>query len=155
MYLSVQYWGRRKYFYRYLCVVYSRALFSQACVQIFDNILILMYMCVFAFICCIQVSWVRRKSDDTNLDLLTVGLHTYSGDTRYKLEFQYPNNWRLKIESAVREDEGTYECQISTHPPRIIQKNLYVSGEYFLLYTYVLYIYIFHINSTWVVNIRI
>ncbi|KAJ6635346.1 Ubiquitin-conjugating enzyme E2 B, partial [Pseudolycoriella hygida] len=52
-----------------------------------------------------NVSWVRRKSGETHLDLLTVGMHTYSGDTRYKMEFQYPNNWRLKIESAIKEDE--------------------------------------------------
>ncbi len=63
------------------------------------------------------------------MDLLTVGMHTYSGDVRYKMEFQYPNNWRLKIESAVKEDEGSYFCQISTHPPRVIQKNLYVNGK--------------------------
>lgn len=77
----------------------------------------------------IQVSWVRRRSGDTNLDLLTVGKHTYSGDPRYKIEFQYPNNWRLKIEAVAKDDEGSYECQISTHPPRIIQKNLYVNGK--------------------------
>lgn len=73
---------------------------------------------------------MRRKSGESNLDLLTVGMHTYSGDSRYTMEFQYPNNWRLKIESAIKDDEGTYECQISTHPPRIIQKNLYVNGKY-------------------------
>lgn len=78
----------------------------------------------------LQVSWVRRKSGETHLDLLTVGMHTYSGDTRYKMEFQYPNNWRLKIESAVKEDEGSYFCQISTHPPRVIQKNLFVNGKF-------------------------
>lgn len=72
---------------------------------------------------------MRRRSGDTNLDLLTVGKHTYSGDPRYKIEFQYPNNWRLKIEMVAKDDEGTYECQISTHPPRIIQKNLYVNGK--------------------------
>lgn len=76
-----------------------------------------------------QVSWVRRKSGDANLDLLTVGKHTYSGDPRYKIEFQYPDNWRLRLEAAVKDDEGTYECQISTHPPRIIQKNVFVNGE--------------------------
>lgn len=77
-----------------------------------------------------QVSWVRRRPGETGLELLTVGLHTYSADDRYKVEFQYPNNWKLKIESVIREDEGTYECQISTYPPRVIQKNIFVIGEY-------------------------
>lgn len=77
----------------------------------------------------IQVSWVRRRPGETTLDLLTVGLQTYTADTRYKVEFQYPSNWRLKIESAIKDDEGTYECQISTYPPRVIQKNLYVNGK--------------------------
>lgn len=76
-----------------------------------------------------KVSWVRRKTDDEDdLQLLTVGLHTYSGDSRYNVEYQYPNNWRLKIEYASRRDEGLYECQISTHPPRVIQIFLLING---------------------------
>lgn len=59
-----------------------------------------------------------------------MGQQTYSGDSRYKIEFQYPNNWKLKIESVVKEDEGTYECQISTYPPRVIQKNIFIIGKY-------------------------
>lgn len=61
-----------------------------------------------------QVSWVRRKPGDSGLELLTVGQQTYSGDSRYKIEFQYPNNWKLKIESVVKEDEGTYEVSLFT-----------------------------------------
>lgn len=76
-----------------------------------------------------KVSWVRRKTDDEDdLQLLTVGLHTYSGDSRYNVEYQYPNNWRLKIEYSNRRDEGLYECQISTHPPRVIQIFLLING---------------------------
>uniref|UniRef100_A0A182W849 Ig-like domain-containing protein n=1 Tax=Anopheles minimus TaxID=112268 RepID=A0A182W849_9DIPT len=75
------------------------------------------------------VSWVRRKSGDTALQLLTVGKQTYSGDSRYQIEFQYPNNWRLKISRANKNDEGVYECQISTHPPKVIIYYLYVNGK--------------------------
>uniref|UniRef100_A0A182SDL6 Ig-like domain-containing protein n=1 Tax=Anopheles maculatus TaxID=74869 RepID=A0A182SDL6_9DIPT len=74
-----------------------------------------------------MVSWVRRKSGDTALQLLTVGKQTYSGDSRYQIEFQYPNNWRLKITRANKNDEGVYECQISTHPPKVIIYYLYVN----------------------------
>ncbi|CAO1404988.1 unnamed protein product [Diamesa serratosioi] len=74
------------------------------------------------------VSWVRRKNGENGLELLTVGKQTYSGDPRYSVDFQYPNNWRLKIISAQKIDEATYECQISTHPPRIIQYNVHVNA---------------------------
>lgn len=76
------------------------------------------------------MSWVRRKHGETDLQLLTVGKQTYSGDPRYTIEFQYPNNWRLKIASANKNDEGVYECQISTHPPKVIIYYLHVNGEY-------------------------
>ncbi|XP_017066475.1 uncharacterized protein LOC108104745 [Drosophila eugracilis] len=76
------------------------------------------------------VSWVRHNTQDEGnaLDLLTVGMHTYTGDKRYKMEFQYPNNWRLKITNVKKDDEAIYECQISTHPPRVIQINLHVNA---------------------------
>ncbi|KAH8326954.1 hypothetical protein KR074_009267 [Drosophila pseudoananassae] len=76
------------------------------------------------------VSWVRHNTveEDNALDLLTVGMHTYTGDKRYKMEFQYPNNWRLKITNVKKDDEAMYECQISTHPPRVIQINLHVNA---------------------------
>uniref|UniRef100_A0ABK8G7P2 Ig-like domain-containing protein n=1 Tax=Anopheles gambiae TaxID=7165 RepID=A0ABK8G7P2_ANOGA len=75
-----------------------------------------------------SVSWVRRKKGDTALQLLTVGRQTYSGDPRYHIEFQYPNNWRLKISRAHKDDEGVYECQISTHPPKVIVYFLFVNA---------------------------
>lgn len=79
-----------------------------------------------------------KKNVDANgaFELLTVGLHTYSGDNRYTVEFQYPHNWRLKISNARKSDEGTYECQISTHPPRVMQVNLHINGEFFLFNFY-------------------
>lgn len=73
-----------------------------------------------------MVSWVRRKEDD--LQLLTVGHHTYSSDSRYSMDFQYPSNWRLKITYANKRDEGLYECQISTHPPKVNQVQLLINA---------------------------
>lgn len=78
--------------------------------------------------CLQQISWMRRK-ENNELQLLTVGRHTYSGDDRYTLEFQYPGNWRLQIKFVSKNDEGLYECQISTHPPKVTQTFLYINGK--------------------------
>jgi hypothetical protein len=72
---------------------------------------------------------VRRKHQNNELQLLTVGPHTYTGDSRYTNDFQYPNNWRLKIAYVNKRDEGSYECQISTHPPKVVQTNLFINGK--------------------------
>lgn len=69
------------------------------------------------FFSVLKVSWVRRFYDastveTSELQLLTVGMHTYTGDLRYSVDFESPNNWRLKIQSVVKRDEGFYECQV-------------------------------------------
>lgn len=61
---------------------------------------------------------MRRVYDNENIDnselqLLTVGMHTYTGDLRYTVDFQFPNNWRLQILNVNKKDEGYYECQVS------------------------------------------
>lgn len=78
-----------------------------------------------------QVSWVKREPHNDNLQLLTVGMQTYSGDSRFSVEFQYPNNWRLRIDDANKSDEGQYECQISTYPPRVITTYFQVNCKFF------------------------
>lgn len=84
-------------------------------------------MCVLLSI--MQVSWVKREHEYDRLDLLTVGTQTYTGDSRFSVEFQYPNNWRLRIADANKSDEGLYECQVSTYPPRVIQTHFRVKCE--------------------------
>ncbi|XP_064096191.1 hemicentin-1-like [Macrobrachium nipponense] len=69
------------------------------------------------------VSWIRRRGD--LIHILTVGIHTYHNDNRYSVRFENPNNWKLQIRYAQKRDEGLYECQISTHPPKI--KRVYLS----------------------------
>jgi len=64
------------------------------------------------------ISWLRHTGVTGSVpDLLTVGNTTYTGDTRIRASFTYPNNWRLEIRDVQRKDSGVYVCQISTHPP--------------------------------------
>ncbi|XP_011504604.1 PREDICTED: Down syndrome cell adhesion molecule [Ceratosolen solmsi marchali] len=71
------------------------------------------------------VSWVRRRGDE--LHLLTFGQQTYSSDSRFSLDSEMPNNWRLRLSSATERDTGVYECQVSAHPPLIRTVHLSVS----------------------------
>lgn len=69
---------------------------------------------------------MRRKGDD--LHLITFGQHTYSSDSRYMLEYQAPNDWRLLIQYANERDEGTYSCEVNSHPPLVYIAYLSVAG---------------------------
>lgn len=71
---------------------------------------------------------MRRKGEE--LTLITFGKHTYSSDSRYSLEFEEPNDWRLFIQNVKKKDEGPYECQISSHPPLVLVVYLSVVGRY-------------------------
>lgn len=72
--------------------------------------------------------WVRRTVD--KFSLLSVGNVTHTGDPRFKVTFQYPNNWRLHINPMQKDDSGLYMCQVSTHPPRVFTTNVTVMREY-------------------------
>lgn len=70
---------------------------------------------------------MRRKGDDLNL--ITFDRHTYSSDSRYSLEFETPNDWKLLIQYASENDDGTYECQVSSYPPLILLVYLKIIGK--------------------------
>lgn len=82
----------------------------------------------FAFLYITQVSWMRRKGSE--IHLITVGLQTYSGDSRYSIEFKEPNDWQLLIQYSNERDEGTYECQVSSHPPLVYIVYLSIIGKF-------------------------
>ncbi|CAH0725076.1 unnamed protein product, partial [Brenthis ino] len=73
------------------------------------------------------VSWVRRRGREDIPELLTVGAVTYAADNRVSVGKRYPGNWRLLIREVKPDDEGVYECQISTHPPRVSRTYLHVN----------------------------
>ncbi|XP_045775574.1 uncharacterized protein LOC123874347 [Maniola jurtina] len=73
------------------------------------------------------VSWVRRRGRDDIPELLTVGAVTYAADSRVSVAKRYPGNWRLLVREVKPDDEGVYECQISTHPPRVSRTYLHVN----------------------------
>ena len=78
-------------------------------------------------LCCgsMQVSWVRRHDQD--LHLLTVGMQTYSTDSRFSLHFQHPNDWRLQIKYARPRDEGIYDSD-SVRVRRLVAAAVGVQG---------------------------
>lgn len=63
------------------------------------------------------VLWAKKDGGDYHV--LTFGIHTYHNDNRYSMNFEQPNNWKLQIRYVQKRDEGLYECQVSTHPPKI------------------------------------
>ena len=62
-------------------------------------------------------------------DLLTVGKTTYTGDSRIKSSYSYPNNWRLEMDDLQKKDSGLYVCQISSHPPVGLHTTVRVKGK--------------------------
>ncbi|XP_049871482.1 uncharacterized protein LOC126370578 [Pectinophora gossypiella] len=74
------------------------------------------------------VSWVRRRGREEMPELLTVGAVTYAADNRVSVARRYPGNWRLLVREVKPDDEGVYECQISTHPPRVSRIYLHINS---------------------------
>ncbi|XP_055297878.1 uncharacterized protein LOC129566190 [Sitodiplosis mosellana] len=74
------------------------------------------------------VTWLKREQNNSHIQLLTIGVHTYTFDKRFSVEFEYPNNWRLRITDINKTDGGLYECQISTHPVRAFRTQLHVKS---------------------------
>lgn len=61
------------------------------------------------------VSWLRHS--DTHL--LTTGLYTYTPERRFSaIHRSSSEDWVLEIRNVQLEDQGIYECQVSTTPVR-------------------------------------
>lgn len=61
------------------------------------------------------ISWIRHR----DIHLLTVGRYTYTSDQRFSAHhIPLTHFWQLRIRAVTPRDEGFYECQVSTTPPR-------------------------------------
>lgn len=81
-----------------------------------------------------SVSWYRKVADE--IHLITFGFHTYHNDHRFAMTYQHPHDWRLRIRFVQHRDEGTYQCQVSTHPPltrtthmHVVEATLHILDE--------------------------
>ena len=73
-----------------------------------------------------QVSWVRHR----DVHILAVGGNTFTSDGRFSARAEEDSGRFVLALKAVRpEDEGAYQCQISTKPTKVFDINLRVSGE--------------------------
>ncbi|XP_076044830.1 uncharacterized protein LOC143027428 [Oratosquilla oratoria] len=63
----------------------------------------------------VWVSWIRHR----DIHLLTVDHYTYTSDQRFQALYEASTgDWVLLVASVQPRDQGTYECQIGTTPPR-------------------------------------
>jgi len=75
----------------------------------------------------LTVSWIRH--DDTHL--LTTGMYRYTPDQRFSsLHKPSSEHWVLEIRNTEDQDQGVYECQISTTPVRSLRFNLEVVDSF-------------------------
>lgn len=67
------------------------------------------------------VSWIRHR----DIHLLTVGRSTFSNDQRFQsIHNPQLEDWSLQVRYPQKADSGTYECQVSTTPPRGVLMHL-------------------------------
>ncbi len=75
-----------------------------------------------------RVSWVRHR----DVHILAVGGVAFASDRRMSARaFEDTGRFVFTIKETRKSDEGAYECQISTEPPRALVINLFVQGEFF------------------------
>ncbi|CAL4123660.1 unnamed protein product [Meganyctiphanes norvegica] len=70
------------------------------------------------------VSWIRMRDHH----LITVGRQTYSSDDRFSVTYtRHLNKWTLHLRYPQARDEGTYVCQLATHPPMTFLSTLVIT----------------------------
>lgn len=70
------------------------------------------------------VSWIRMRDHH----LITVGRQTYSSDDRFSVTYtRHLNKWTLHLRYPQSRDEGTYVCQLATHPPMTFLSTLVIT----------------------------
>lgn len=78
-----------------------------------------------------MVIWIRNS----DLQILTAGLATFSSDNRFKVNHENTideRDWSLLITNVKLEDSGLYECQINTEYKMKLNINLTVKGKFMI-----------------------
>lgn len=74
-----------------------------------------------------QVSWVRHR----DVHILSSNGVTFTSDSRFKVRAdEDAGSYLLIVRAVAVDDEGSYECQISTKPTKTLIVNLFVTGEW-------------------------
>ena len=73
------------------------------------------------------MTWQKRNGATPHL--LTYGLTTYSSDARFQIFHEPPNDWKLQLQFPTMDDQGVYECMVSSNPPLTRRTRLNVVGE--------------------------
>lgn len=72
------------------------------------------------------MSWIRQR----DLSILSAGEFIFISDTRFRAtHVENSEKWALHIDYVQKEDEGVYECQISSEPKINLPFYLRVIGE--------------------------
>ena len=75
------------------------------------------------------------------MHLLTVGRYTYTSDQRFSAHHvPLTHFWQLRIRNVTFDDEGRYECQISTTPPLGHALDLTVVGECYIPHIFPIFV---------------
>lgn len=74
-----------------------------------------------------KVSWVRHK----DVQILSVGGRIFTSDPRFSsIHSEDEGRYTLVIKRVRPDDQGTYECQISTKPTMSIFIRLFITSEF-------------------------
>ena len=91
---------------------------------------VLVILCYNKFPSFFQVSWLRHQ----NVEIMAVGGQIFTSDPRFTSTASEDEGRYTLVISRVRpQDEGTYECQITTKPTKSLFIHLFITSMFLFL----------------------